>query len=51
LRQHRDDPGHASRRVTVDAANARVRMRAPHDGHPEHAGKDDVVSVAAGAAQ
>ena len=50
-REHGMDAGQAERRLLVDAADQRVRMRASHERDVQQAGQRDVVNEAALAAQ
>ena len=44
--ERRDDAGPRERAGDVDLADARVRVRAAHDGHPDHPRQRHVVDVA-----
>jgi hypothetical protein len=50
-REHGDHAGQAPGLHGVDAEDPRMSVRAPDHGHPQHAGEDEVVGVASGAAQ
>ena len=48
-REHREDAGQLSRTGGIDARDARVGVRAPHEGEVGRSRRRDIVHIAAGA--